>query len=323
MITGRDILCSRETSVIRRDHVGVSRYEEAPEGIRSWTMTSMQSGGFGSFEADQTPFEQRTSVLAIVALILGVPPLMCIPGFGLIALGLGVAALVVIGNSKERLVGKGLAAAGIVTGLLGTLIWLGLGIGANFAAAQFAKGVVQPADQTMRAIEDGHWQQARDLMVTTSAEKITDADFEAFRTAYQSELGGYKSAPQGLWAYLKQLSEIGPAGNSMQSGGNMIPMPMSFEKERAVVVWQITNARPANTGQPIPQMFTNIRVHSSSKTYTLYDPENRPIPGDGSAKPDANAKPDADAKSIPDTKPPSDAKPAATDKPAINPPAPK
>ncbi len=282
----------------------------------------MQSGGFGSFEADQTPFEQRTSVLAIISLILGVPPLMCIPGFGLIALGLGVAALVVIGNSKDRLVGKGLAAAGIVTGLLGTLIWLGLGIGANFAAAQFGKVFVQPADQTMRAIEDGHWQQARDLMVTTSAEKITDADFEAFRTAYHSELGGYKSAPQGLWAYIKQLSEIGPAGNKMQPGGNMIPVPMAFEKDRAVVAWQITNGRPVNSGQTIPQMFTNIRIHSITKTYTLYDPDNRPIPGDGSSKPDAEAKPSPDAKPTPDSKPASDAKPSA-DKPATDTPAPK
>ena len=62
----------------------------------------------------------RTSGLAIGSLVCGL--IMCVPPASLAGIVLGIVALTQIGNPANRLTGRGLAIAGIITGVIGCTI---------------------------------------------------------------------------------------------------------------------------------------------------------------------------------------------------------
>lgn len=254
----------------------------------------MHSGGFGDFSQDQMPVEQRTSVLAILSLILSLLGL-CVPGFGLLGLIFGVVAMVLISGSSGRLSGRGLAAAGIVFGLFVSVIWTAVIYGAKKVADVFGQQIVAPADVTMKAMESGDWATARAGLVSSTADKLTDADFEAFRKAYQDKMGNYQAAPTGFFDFLGQISEMGPAMSKFQNTNNngLIPIPMTFAKGKAVIALQINPQGGRATGNnAVP--ITNIQLlMRDGTTVTLYDPDNRQVPGVDSAAPPSDSSPSA------------------------------
>ena len=272
-------------------------------------MTTMHSGGFGDFSHDQMPVEQRTSVLAILALILSLLGL-CVPGFGLLGLIFGIVAMVLISGSNGRLSGRGLAAAGIVFGLFVTVIWTAVFVGAKKIADVFGTQIVAPADATMKAMESGDWKTARAGLVSSTADKLTDADFEAFRSAYQDKMGSYQAAPTGFLDFLGQISEMGPAMSKFQNNNSgLIPIPMTFSKGKAVIALQINpqggRATTSNNAVPI----TNIQLMMrDGTTVTLYDPDNRSLPAGDGAKSEPS-KPEAPASEAPKAEPAKDAAP--------------
>ncbi len=69
---------------------------------------------------------ERTSGLAVASLILGLLSFCLNVLAGIPALILGIVALVVIGASAGRLGGRGLAVGGLITGFLGSALWVGL-----------------------------------------------------------------------------------------------------------------------------------------------------------------------------------------------------
>jgi hypothetical protein len=70
--------------------------------------------------------EARTSALAVTSLVLGILSFCFTALTGLPAIVLAVIALIVIGGSGGRVRGTGLAVGGLITGLLGSLLLLGL-----------------------------------------------------------------------------------------------------------------------------------------------------------------------------------------------------
>lgn len=255
-------------------------------------MTTMHQGGTGDFSYDNRPFEQRTSVLAIVSLVLSLLG-VCIPGFGLLGLLFGVISIFLISGSAGRLSGRGLSASGIVIGLLTTVIWLAIIAGMSKVISVFGSSIFVPADNTMKAIEAGDWKKARAEFTSSTADKLTDADFVAFRTAYQAEMGAYKSGPTGFIDFALQMGEVGPAMNRFQNNpNNLIPVPMTFEKGKAVVALQVTPpAQTGSTSGAILIPISNLQlVTLSGKTITLYDPDNRPLPSGEASTPEASPK---------------------------------
>jgi hypothetical protein len=239
-------------------------------------MTTMQPRTFGTLPGDEFGGEQRTSVMAILSLVLS---LICfIPGFGLIGAILGVTALLVIGGSQGRLSGRGLAVGGIIMGLLFTMIWGGIGIGAMRLGNYFNTGALQPVSVTIKAIDDGDYATAKAQFASPTKEALTDAEIEAFRTAYKAELGGYKASPTGLWDFMAQMGAAGQMMNRFQGSQNLIPIPLTFEKGLGVLAVQVSQ----NGGGPgainsLP--FTNFElITPSGKSIILYDPNNRPLP---------------------------------------------
>lgn len=262
-------------------------------GATLWPMTTMHTGGLGNYPADDMPREERTSVLAILSLIFGI---VCIPGFGVLGAILGAAALYFIATSGGRLAGRGLAIAGIVISLLFTFVWVVILWGASQAAAGFSQAAVAPVDNLMREIDTGKFAEAKSRLTGTAGQKITDEDFKAFADAYKAELGNYKAAPNGMWDWMQQMMAMGPVMQRFQGTSNMMPMPVTFDKDQAVlaVVMDPTSGNPTGNQGAIP--IANIQVITKSgKTFTLFDPDSRPIAPNGNtpgeAKPEAPASP--------------------------------
>ena len=64
------------------------------------------------------------------------PGILCVPGFGLLAMILGGAAILLITRACGRLTGMGIAAAGCIIGLIASVIWVVISVGAVGAMQQ-------------------------------------------------------------------------------------------------------------------------------------------------------------------------------------------
>lgn len=191
-------------------------------------------GGGGDF---MEPVSSRTSILAVLSLVLA---LICfIPGSGALAVILGGAAVLFISTSGGRLRGMGLAITGIILGLLFTIFWIFLVVGVNQGLGFFANQFIKPADTTMAAVQAGDMKGARAQLTPATDKHITDAMIADFAKRYQAELGAYKGAPQSLWALGRAYGDAGQAMQSVQGRQNVIPFPATFEKGTAIIAMEI------------------------------------------------------------------------------------
>ncbi|MBC7834579.1 MAG: DUF4190 domain-containing protein, partial [Phycisphaerales bacterium] len=126
---------------------------------------------FGSDPWLDTPADQRVSVLAVVSLVCGI--LCFIPVVGTIGVVLGIASLFLIAGSQRRLTGKGLAIAGIVLGMLGTVAWGGIVIGFSQMATIAGRDVVVPAAGAMTLIESGKSDELKKYFAPDVAARLT------------------------------------------------------------------------------------------------------------------------------------------------------
>jgi len=233
-------------------------------------MSTIQSGGYDGMQYE--PVEQRTSVMAILSLVFG---LLCLPVMGVLGVIFGIAALFSISASRGRLGGKGVAVAGLVISVLVTVIWVAVAVGGAQVYSMFNKALVAPATATMQAIEAGQPDQARNNLSPSAALKITDADFAAFREAYQAELGAYTGTPQGIIELATSFGKVGPLMQKyQQNNGDIVPLPANFEKGMGLMVFQIDKAA-SKQGGATAAFINVIVVAPSQNSFTLYDPANR------------------------------------------------
>lgn len=238
--------------------------------------------------ADVFPEAERTSVMAILSLVCSI--ICCIPGLGLLGTVLGVFALIGIGGSRGRVGGKGLAIAGIILGMLVTVIWIGLVIGGSRAFGAY-QGLVGPI---MTNIEARDYDAARASFDPTLS-TVDDAALDAFRAAYQAELGSYQRTPDGWIEYIQLFTnpDVGPNMQKFQGRNDIIPNPMIFDQGPALVIFQID---PANQSGPQPQ-FNDVGVILSSGTeirLTDFAGELSPPDASPDASPPAEPAPEAE-----------------------------
>ena len=228
--------------------------------------------------------EERTSVLAIVALVLS---LICIiPGFGVLGAILAVIALIMIGGSNGRLGGRGLAIAALIIGLLVSTVWIGGFLVIQQGMTAFTKMFTGNVGTLLGAAEKGDYTTARAQLDPSVANSITDADFKRFVDGYSANLGKYKKTPQGMFELFGAYANVGPAMQGMHGQANqgLIPITVEFDNGWAVVVIQINQAgNPGPAGMPAP---LNVEVMTTSnQSWKLYDPQ--------AANPTAPTTPDA------------------------------
>jgi hypothetical protein len=216
--------------------------------------------------------EQRTSVLAIIALVLGI--LCPIPLLGLLGAILGIIALFVISGSQGRLKGRGLAIGGIVLGLLGTMVWVGGTILTITGMQTFSKMFVTPSVKVILDIESGDLNAARAGLAKATGDRVTDEDLIKFKDAYQAELGNFKKSPGGILEMISGYSKVGPQMQGIQGGKDVFPWPAEFDNGWAVLAIQMdTSGGGAGTGANIP--IVNLMIVGPSGTrHILYNPPN-------------------------------------------------
>ena len=196
---------------------------------------------------DPTMEPPRTSVLAIVALILS---LIClIPGFGTLGVILGVISLLLISGSQGRVSGTGLAVTAIVLGLLVSVVQVGIVVGVNQALGIFKNKLLAPVNQSFTAFDTGDIAAARKVLTPAANLKVSDEQFTAFRAAYQAELGAFKGVPDGIvstfQAYAKFSTNMEKYQGKPGQPPAMIPIPAIFERGTALVILQVD---PAGAG---------------------------------------------------------------------------
>jgi len=232
-------------------------------------------GPAGDFLA---PEPTRVSVLAIVAFILS---LLCIPPTGALAVVLGGTAVLFIGNSAGRLRGMGLAIAGIIIGLITTLIWIVLLIGARQAIGVFSN-LAAPADKAILQIQQGDLKAARLHFSPASDQAMTDEMMRRFAESYTAELGAYKGAVasdpmswiSAIMRHQTTMNSLGGAGRS----GDEFPFVGTFDKSEAVVLMQFQPPTTASGpgGVPTP-VIENISIWTGpGKSIWLIDEDKLP-----------------------------------------------
>lgn len=225
------------------------------------------------------PLPSRTSVLAVLSLVLA---LICfIPIFPPLAIMLGGAAVLFISTSQGRLRGMGLAITGIVLGLLFTLLWIFIIVGAQQAGSMFTTQFVKPAGSTMAAIQAGDFKTARASFTPAANQHITDAMFADFAKRYQAEVGAFKSTPDSLWELGSAYGQVGPAMNSLQGRQNVIPFPGSFEKGHAAIAIEIDPVAMGNQPSPnssfnFPIVNLGVSAVGGQQVIWLIDPKDVP-----------------------------------------------
>ncbi len=246
-------------------------------------MNASDFDGVNGVDADLAIAPQRTSVLAILSLICAV--ICIIPGTGLLAVIFGISALVGINSSRGRVGGTGLAVSGLVLGLIVTLVWGAVAFGAVQFLNLFSGPMMQPARQSMSAIDTGDFQNARAGLSPAAGAALTDEQIQKFRAAYQAELGSFKGIPKGMDLFTS-YGQLGQIMQKAQAQGmqNAMPVPASFDKGTAVLLLVMDqaamNQRSGQGKAPKVEdvfLFENIILMTPSGTVIELMPQGRPV----------------------------------------------
>jgi len=209
---------------------------------------------------DVPPEAARTSVMAILSLICS---LICIvPGLALLGVILAIAALSSIASARGRLGGKGLAISGLVIGVIVLALQVAAYVGWKKFNSMVGKQFIAPVSAVMTSIDQKDYTKARTLMNSSAANAVTDAEFDAFRDAYQGKLGTYQNMPSTLMEMIGAYPKVGPLMQG-KSGGQpgLIPMPATFAKGMGVV-WIVMDQHASGkpTSGPWTPTLLNIGV---------------------------------------------------------------
>lgn len=276
----------------------------------------------GAMRDFEEPVAPRVSILAIASLILGI---LCLPGFGLLAMILGGAAILLITRARGRLTGMGIAAAGCIIGLIASVIWVVISVGAVGAMQQGSvamRPMLVPAQQALTAMQSGDIQTARQNFSPTLNAGVKDQEVKDFVAAYTTDLGAFKSSPQSLGDYIRAWftlgSQMGNQNQGMQQQyPNVFPIPAEFDKGWGLLMVQMPpnwSGSKIGAATPPPNMpMENLGIYVPGKQVIWLTPmvvptaPTSPSPDDASAE-DDGAQPGADA-GAGDGEPGSDGKP--------------
>ncbi len=137
-----------------------------------------------TYAAEQPPQPLKTSVLAIISLVLGL--LFCIPfAAPLVGLVLGIVALVMIAKPERALKGRGLAIAGVV---VSAIVLLGHVV-TTILLVMSVNLLVQPMESFVLAVENSDFDSARTYLSAETADLVTDEELAKLRDLLADEHG--------------------------------------------------------------------------------------------------------------------------------------
>jgi hypothetical protein len=276
---------------------------------------------------DPTP--SRTSVLAIVALVVSIVGCcsIIVPGPGAIAAMLGGLSVFFIARSRGRLTGTGIAVTAIVLGLFHTVALIALLVGASQVNSQVGKEFFVPMGQMMTAIEAGDSKGARAMLTPKASAAVTDEMLADFVKSYHASAGTFQKMPESVFETITMAMELGRASKSQRGGGGgtynqhagetTFPLPAKFSQGSALIMIAMDptlmgQKQPGGAKQPT---LLNLGVLTlDGKEVWLIDPDvarklvSRPsggssapsTSGNGSTPPTSTIEDAPDAKKTPE-----------------------
>lgn len=176
---------------------------------------------------------ERVSVLAVLSLISAV--ICCIPGLGVLAVILGVGAMIGIRKSRGRVSGMGLAALGTLLGLIVSVVWAGVGLGAGQAFHYYSNTIAPAGGSILRAADAGDLSSVKGQLTSDAINDLTDEDFALFGEALRAEYGDFSGTPATFKELIDNISRGASAWQAMgqgKQGGSThegIPIPLDFD----------------------------------------------------------------------------------------------
>ena len=192
---------------------------------------------------------KRTSIMAILSLVLSI---LCLTA----PLGLlfGIAALIGIGKSRGRVGGTGLAVAGLIIGLIFSVLLGFMVFGMKFGLDMYAGPMSQGAAVVIDHAESGEYDEFRSYFTANASASMTDEAIASWVAAYQGETGAFVSTPDSFGEVIESFQKI---GNNMQNyqggGGGEIPFPAEFANGTGMVVLRMNQT----SNQPPVQKTVN------------------------------------------------------------------
>jgi hypothetical protein len=228
------------------------------------------------------PIATRVSGLAVSSLIFGI--LCCIPGMGLIALVLGGAAMLAISRSDGRLTGRGLATAGLVLGLLGTIFTAMVAMGTLQAQAQ-----VRYFGSSYTFIEQQDVNRLSNMLSPSAQQQLTPEELARFHSEVHASWGKFQGPTKGLGDLLQSLAAAAPHVEHRPRGADDFrPIPMKFEHGTVMAFIKVDPRQPGTRGSPA---IDNIMILDTNNQPIWLFPPSGPVPRQPPPPPPSPAQP--------------------------------
>jgi hypothetical protein len=267
-------------------------------------MTQNPYAQFGGGDSGPSPYtpdfgdqpQSRTSILAIISLVLSVIGCVCfvVPGPGALAMLLGGISILLIMTSGGRVRGIGFAATAVCLGLLQSIVFFV----ALFGVYQPIMGgwtntVIAPVNDVLMALEKKDPKAARAFLTPRAQTVITEDMLTDFTTKYQAKLGAFKGFPTNPFQIVSGYQNVAQAMQKLQTGNNrgnqngMIPLPGTFEKGTAMVVLHLDdhgfngNKPPASSTVRMPVLNIGIVTVDGTEIWILDTDKAKALPPDG------------------------------------------
>ncbi|MCK4871226.1 MAG: DUF4190 domain-containing protein [Phycisphaerales bacterium] len=194
---------------------------------------------FEPWQPDAAPLDAvqgppRTSKLAIASVVCSL--IFCCPiVLQVIGIFLGIVAFLTIGASRGRRKGKGIAAAGIILGLLITIgwclvIWFGWLV---------MRGMYETGGQFIQAAMSGDVAGARQVLSPNVRANVTDEQIIAFGQELNGEYGDYYSCGIDLTDQARQRAGLAMFGQQPGTQVVLTPAMVQFSQGTGYAVLEM------------------------------------------------------------------------------------
>ncbi len=172
---------------------------------------------------------QRLSIAAVLSLVSSI--ICCIPGMGVLGVLLGLLGMMSISRSNGRLTGMPAAVIGMALGVLVTVGWVAIGIGAGSAYNFWQVNITQPMSRLIEGAYAGDVTAVRTEMTVGGAGQVTDEEIIAFGKAMDAEFGPFQGMPSSFEETVKAIGEgfsRAQGGQQVGGGSSQSAVPMTL-----------------------------------------------------------------------------------------------
>lgn len=229
--------------------------------------------------SDQAVYDapERTSVLAVASLVCSL--ICCLPAVPTIGMMLGAGAIVGITKSNGRVGGRGLAIAGVIIGLIVTVLQLFLVFGAVQGGKMISTGFGGPFESFVLALETDDFNTARAQLEPGLAQALSDEELTAFRDTIVGTLGAYRSQPNSMWDWTMSIAANAQDMQRFQTRGEGIPLTPTFNSA-TVLTYLMFDSNLISQSGSVQGAITNIAIAMpDGTTLWLNDPAAGPRSG--------------------------------------------